>query len=276
MSDSGITSIDPREIAANVVAHPRVVEVVAPMIEQIKDQLREREVTYEEWHSAIHYVLDLAHAGELPLVMDVFFEATVDAVSNAKSSSSSSAIEGPYYVPGAPLLQPPHVMPQRPDEPGDPLVFTGEVTSTDGVPLAGALLDIWHADANLPGTYSNCHPGQPDFNLRGRLYTDEGGRFELRTVKPAPYPIPDQGPTGGLLNALGRHSWRPAHVHVKASADDHHPLTTQLYFDDGEFLDSDSASAVKDELILPLEHAGHNGDGHLVLRYDFRLEPISA
>jgi catechol 1,2-dioxygenase len=276
MPEPGTASVNLQEMVGNVVASPRVLEVVAPVIEMIREQIRSQRVTYDEWHAAIRYMMELADAGEIPLAMDVFFEATVDAVSNADSSSSSSAIEGPYYVPGAPLLQPPCVMPQRPDEPGEPLVFTGQVNAADGTPLAGVLLDVWHADANVPGTYSNCHPGQPDFNLRGRLYTDLDGRFELRTIKPAPYPIPDQGPTGSLLNALGRHSWRPAHIHIKASAKGYHPLTTQLYFADGEFLDSDSASAVKDELVLPLERTGHNGDGHLVLRYEFRLEPTAA
>jgi catechol 1,2-dioxygenase len=276
MPEPGTASVNLQEIVGNVVASPRVLEVVAPVIEMIREQIRTQRVTYDEWHSAIRYMMELADAGEIPLAMDVFFEATVDAVSNAGRPSSSSAIEGPYYVPGAPLLQPPCVMPQRPDEPGEPLVFTGQVNAADGTPLAGVLLDVWHADANVPGTYSNCHPGQPDFNLRGRLYTDLDGRFELRTIKPAPYPIPDQGPTGTLLNALGRHSWRPAHIHIKASAKGYYPLTTQVYFADGEFLDSDSASAVKDELILPLDRTGLGRDSHLVLRYELRLEPTAA
>ena len=89
----------------------------------------------------------------------------------------------------------------------------------------------------------------------------------------SPYPIPDQGPTGRLLNALGRHSWRPAHIHVKVSADGYQPLTTQLYFRGDEFLDSDAASAVKDQLIVPLQPAGSDRGQHLTLRYDFHLAP---
>ncbi|MBV8966873.1 MAG: catechol 1,2-dioxygenase, partial [Mycobacteriaceae bacterium] len=178
---------------------------------------------------------------------------------------------GPYYVPGAPMLEPPCVLPQRPDEPGEPLNFSGTVTALDGEPIVGALLDIWQADATVPGSYSNIHPGQPDFNLRGKLRTDEQGRFELRTVRPAPYHIPDEGPTGRLLGVLGHHSWRPAHIHVKLTADGYGPLTTQLYFQGGEFLDSDVAGAVKDDLILQLEPAVDDGASRL--RYDFRLAP---
>lgn len=254
----------------DITANPRVVEVVQPLIDRVQEVIREKNVSYDEWHQAIRFMIDLANAGEVPLLM-ALFEATVDEVANAASASSTTAIEGPYYVPGAPMLEPPYVMPQRPDEPGEPLVFSGTVTTPDGQPIVGALLDVWHADATVPGTYSNIHPGQPDFNLRGKLKTDEQGRFELTTIRPTPYHIPDQGPTGRLLGALGRHSWRPAHIHVKISADGYQPLTSQLYFQGDEFLDSDVASAVKDELILPLQPAGHNRDTHLTLCYDFQL-----
>ncbi len=233
-------------------ANPRVLEVVGALIDRVEELIREQNVSYGEWRQAIGFMTEVANAGEVPLLM-AYFEATVDEVANAASASSATAIEGPYYVPGAPTLEAPWVMPQRPDEPGQPLVFSGTVKTPHGRPIAGALLDVWHADATVPGSYSNIHPGQPDFNLRGKLRTDEQGRFELRTIRPAPYQIPDQGPTGRLLNALGRHSWRPAHIHVKLSADGHQPLTTQLYFQDDEFLDSDVARAVKNELILPLQ-----------------------
>jgi catechol 1,2-dioxygenase len=171
------------------------------------------------------------------------------------------------------MLEPPCVMPQRPDEPGEPLILSGSVKTPDGQPIAGALLDVWQADATVPGSYSNIHPGQPDFNLRGKLHTDEHGRFELTTIRPAPYRIPDQGPTGRLLGALGRHAWRPAHIHVKLSADGYQPLTTQLCFEGDDFLDSDVASAVKDELILPLQRVESDRGSHLTLHYDFQLAP---
>ena len=257
---------------ADIAPNPRVVDVVQPLIDRIQELIRDKNVSYDEWHQAIHFMMDLADSGEVPLLM-AYFEATVDEVANVASASSPTAIEGPYYVPGAPMLEQPYVMPQRPDEPGEPLVFAGTVRTPDGQPIAGAVLDVWHADATVPGSYSNIHPGQPDFNLRGKLQTNEQGRFELRTIRPAPYRIPDQGPTGRLLQALGRHSWRPAHIHVKLSADGYQPLTTQLYFQGDEFLDSDVASAVKDDLILPLEPARSNGGSHLTLRYDFQLAP---
>ncbi|MBV8948894.1 MAG: hypothetical protein JOZ95_25960, partial [Solirubrobacterales bacterium] len=105
-----------------VTANPRVIEVVQPLIDRVQDVIREKNVSYDEWHQAIQFMMDLAAFGEVPLLM-AYFEATVDEVANATSASSTSAIEGPYYVPGAPMLEPPYLMPQRAEEPGEPLVF---------------------------------------------------------------------------------------------------------------------------------------------------------
>ena len=169
----------------DVTANPRVVEVVQPLIDRLQKLIREKNVSYDEWHQVVRFVIDVADSGEMPLLMDVFFEATVDAIANAASAASTAAIEGPFYVPGAPMVDPPCVMPQRPDEPGDPLLFSGAVTTAGGEPIVGAVLDVWHSDAKVPGTYSNIHPGQPAFKLRGKLRTDDEGRFEVATVRPA-------------------------------------------------------------------------------------------
>jgi catechol 1,2-dioxygenase len=259
-----------------IVANPRVTEVVQPLIDEVRRSIVEHGVTYEEWHEVVAFLLDVGATGEMPLLLDALFEAAVDASANRASSASPSAIEGPYYVPGAPLLEAPCVMPQRPDEPGERLLFTGSVTNTDGAPVPFALLDVWHSDATVPGTYSNIHGDQPDFNLRGRLHADEQGRFALQTIQPVPYTIPFEGPTGRLLAGLGRHPWRPAHIHVKVSAAGYCTLTTQIYFSGGQYLESDSANAVKDELVIPIESAGGDHPDTAVLHYDFRLQPAHA
>jgi catechol 1,2-dioxygenase len=141
------------------------------------------------------------------------------------------------------------------------------VTTEDGEPLADAELDMWQADAD--GCYSGIHPGVPDWNLRGRFTTEQDGSFAVRTTLPPPYEIPKHGPTGRVLDGLGRHFFRPAHLHVKVSAADHDELTSQLYFAGGDYLDSDVASAVRDGLVLELgKH-----DGHYEVSYDFVLTP---
>jgi catechol 1,2-dioxygenase len=103
------------------------------------------------------------------------------------------------------------------------------VRSTDGSPLAGATLDIWQANGACE--YSHFNPGVPEYNLRGQITTDDAGAFEFETVVPAPYEVPNGGATGQLLSALGRHCFRPGHIHVKLSHSDAAPLTTQIYFE---------------------------------------------
>jgi catechol 1,2-dioxygenase len=156
----------------------------------------------------------------------------------------------------------------REDEKGDPLVLTGQVRAVDGAALAGATVQIWLADDD--GYYSGFAPGIPDGNLRGTVTVDDEGRFEIRGVRPAPYEIPKDGPTGQLIRAAGWHAWRPAHLHLMVSAPGHQTLTTQLYFSGGDFLDSDVAQATKPELILDPQPGP---DGVLVSEYDFVLDP---
>ena len=142
--------------------------------------------------------------------------------------------------------------------------------STDGHALEHATVELWQADAD--GLYSQFAPGIPDWNLRGTFSVDSEGRFEIRTIRPAPYQIPTDGACGKLIAAAGWHAWRPAHLHVKVSAPGHELLTAQLYFPGDEHNDDDIASAVKPELMLNPRPAP-DGDGDIV-HYDFVLDPV--
>src|SRR6185369_7589140 len=155
-------------------------------------------------------------------------------------------------------------------EEGDRVVFSGRVTGEDGEPLEGAELDVWHADAK--GLYSGFDPSLPEGILRGKVLTDADGRYEVRTVVPAPYTIPEDGPTGAMVHAAAWSPWRPAHIHLIVSAEGHEPLVTQLYIDSSDYLDSDVASAVKPELIV---HPTPKEDepGVFQFEYDFALAP---
>jgi catechol 1,2-dioxygenase len=245
----------------------RLLEVVEDVERTILELIRKHGITHEEYRAATELVIASIKEGEESLLFDVFFEAEATEAGNMGRVGSPAAIEGPFYLDGAPSLQRPYVMPQRPDERGEPLVFRGTVSSTDGAILAGAELDIWHADAD--GLYSNIHPGIPDWNLRGRFRTSEDGSFEVRTILPPPYEIPKNGPTGQVLSGLGRHFFRPAHIHLKVRARDCEELTSQLYFAGGEYLDNDVANAVRDGLVLSLEHDGTAWQA----TYDFVLQP---
>ena len=255
-----------RETAA---ADPARIDLVArDLLSRIHNVIREHHVTYPEYQAAKQWLIDVGQSGEWPLFLDVFVEHVVEEVATAGRHGSKGTIEGPYYLPGQVPLAAAATLPMRDGEKGEPLVFTGQVRAVDGTPLTSAQLDIWHADSD--GLYSGFAPGIPAGNLRGLVTADQAGRFEIRTMLPAPYEIPKDGPTGQLIAAAGWHAWRPAHLHLIVSTPGYRKLTTQLYFDGGQWLDSDVAQAVKPELILRPQ-TGPGGTRHA--RYDFVLDP---
>lgn len=263
-------------------AGSRLERVFNELVRELQAFIVKHEVTYEEYHRMLGFLAEVGAARELPLLLDVFLETTVDEVTNGRKPGTPSCLEGPYYVPEAPLLERPYVLPQRADEPGEVLVFAGTVRSTSGAPLAGVMLDLWQADA--AGRYSQFDYQEPRDNLRGRLRTDGEGRFEVRTVVPACYEIPKAGPTGKLLAALGRHAYRPAHLHVKLSHEGFEQLTTQLYLAGDPWIDSDVVGAVKPSLVAELTKHGSRAEldargltrPYFALAYDFTLAPLPA
>ena len=267
------------QVNLSVSSSKRLETVFDDLVEDLRAFIRRHRLSYKEYHRAVEYIAQAGKAGEVPLLMDVFLEAVVDDVNHGGRLGTESSVEGPYYATGAPLLEPPYILSQRENEDGEILFFSGTVRSTQGGPLAGALLDLWQADAS--GMYSKFNYQEPRYNLRGRLYADDKGRFEVQTVVPASYPIPTSGLTGSLLKALGRQPFRPAHLHVKLSHEGFEPLTTQIYFQGDPRLDSDVASAVKASLITTLtkhesatdlEERGLNRP-YFTLVYDFTLRP---
>ncbi|MBV8296583.1 MAG: catechol 1,2-dioxygenase [Acidimicrobiia bacterium] len=259
------------------MANQRTSEVTEALVSAVRGVIKDNGVDYDEFHAAVRYLQRLAESGEIPLLAAVLFEATVDEVTHAGSAGSTTTIEGPFYVTGAPVLEQPYKLPQRPEEPGDVLMLSGTVRSSDGEMLAGAELDMWQATGETPGKYSNVHPGIPCWNLRGRFYSDAQGRYEVATVLPAPYEIRKGGPTEELLTSIGRHTWRPSHVHLKVRHPGHRTLTTQLFFTGGAYLDSDAGNAVKPDLIIPLtkldEPTGPDQRPGFTASYQFVLEP---
>jgi catechol 1,2-dioxygenase len=249
----------------------RIDLVARDVLRRIHDAVREHGLSYPEYQAVKQWLIEVGESGEWPLFLDVFVEHAVEQVASAGRRGSKGTIEGPYYLPDQARLPAVTRLPMRPRERGQPFVFTGLVRAVDGPPLAGALLDIWHADSD--GLYSGFAPGIPAGNLRGVVAADESGRFEIRTMLPAPYEIPKDGPTGKLIAAAGWHAWRPAHLHLMVSAPRYQKLTTQLYFRGGQWLDSDVARATKPELILAPEPGP---DGVLHASYDFVLDPAQA
>lgn len=249
----------------------RANQLISDILRRVREAIIENDITYEEYQAAKQWFIDVGEAGEWPLFGDVYIEHTVEEHNFGGRAGSQGTILGPFHLPDAPVLEAPFQLPQRPDEPGTPLRFSGQVLDVAGEPIAGARLDVWQADS--AGCYSGFMPGPPAGNLRGQVISDERGRYEVRTVDPGPYTIPLDGPTGRMTAAANWSPWRPAHIHLIVSADGHEPLVTQLFIDSSDYLHDDVASAVKDSLIV---HPEPDGSGGSAFTYDFALAPVRA
>ncbi|MEU5259783.1 catechol 1,2-dioxygenase [Amycolatopsis sp. NPDC021455] len=245
----------------------RVSLLAREVLEAVHGTIRRHKVTYDEYNALKSWLISVGEDGEWPLFLDVWVEHVVEEVATEHREGNKGTIEGPYYVPDAPAQGARGSVPMRDNEPGTPLTWTGQVSSTHGSALAGAKIELWHADAD--GFYSQFAPGIPEWNLRASFTADDSGRFEIHTVRPAPYQIPTDGACGKLIAAAGWHAWRPAHLHVKVSAPAHEQLTAQLYFPGDEHNDDDIASAVKPELML----SPRSVDGGEAIEYGFVLDP---
>jgi protocatechuate 3,4-dioxygenase beta subunit len=223
----------------------------------LRSTIEELVISDEDWMSALVFLTEVGKADEFVLLSDVLgLSVFVNERSHPSSdTSTASNVQGPFYLPDAPMLEPPYRL-AADDELGEPLFFSGRVTDAGtGESLAGALLDVWQADD--AALYDVQTPGSGP-HLRGRFLADAAGDFELRTIVPPPYEIPKDGPVGRLLKELGRHAWRPAHLHLKVSHPKYRPLTTMVYFADDPWLGSDTIGSVKDTLVVGLER--HEAD----------------
>lgn len=253
--------------------------VVSGIVDSLKRSVRELGVTEDELWQAIEFLTEAGQRGEMALLSDVLgISVVVDQITHGEQhGATSSNVLGPFYLPGAPLLDPPYAL-TDPDEPGEPLLVSGRVTDAlTSTPLPGAMLDVWQANAS--GLYSNQDSGLDEFHLRGKIPVDPKGAYEFRTVVPPPYEIPKDGPVGRLLRSLGRHAYRPAHLHFKVSREGYAPLTTMVFFRGGAYLDSDTVGAVKDSLVVPLGPAEAEGEptpaggSVTTCRFDVALRP---
>jgi protocatechuate 3,4-dioxygenase beta subunit len=263
---------------------PRLKQIMASLIRHLHDFVREVELTEAEWFQAIQFLTRVGQMcddrrQEFILLSDTLgVSMLVDAINHrAEGGATESTVLGPFYRPEAREL--PAGGSISLDGRGEPAVVSGRVLSTDGTPIAGALLDVW--EGNEDGLYEQQDPNQPDMNLRGRFRTDAEGRYTIVAMKPVSYPVPDDGPVGEMLRAIGRHPYRPAHIHFIVSADGHLPLTTHLFAKGDPYLDSDAVFGTKDSLIVDFERndSAEEAAKHTVqapfytVEYDFVLKP---
>ncbi|MCB0908373.1 MAG: hydroxyquinol 1,2-dioxygenase [Nocardioidaceae bacterium] len=264
------------EVLGRLEATPdlRLREVMHALVRHLHAFAREVRLTDEEWLQGVRFLTatgDITDAvrQEFILLSDTLgLSSLVDLINHAdvESLATEPTILGPFYVPESPWREFGASMVEY-DDGGEAAILRGVVRDDDGAPIPGAVLDVWQNAAT--GFYAVQQPDeQPATNLRGRYRADDEGRFEIRTVRPVPYPIPDDGPVGRLLQATGRHQWRAAHIHLKATADGFTPLTTHIFDRASDYLDSDTVFGVKDSLI---EEFVPGPDGVLVCEHDVVL-----
>lgn len=262
---------------------PRVRETLQALVRHLHAFVREVRPSEGEWASAIDFLTRTGQMcddrrQEFILLSDTLgVSMLVDQINHARGKASTeTTVLGPFYVADPPLCA-------LGDDiarglPGESLFVEGQVRRSDGAPLAGAVVDVWQSDDQ--GRY-DLQFGDPDlFFLRGRLRTDNAGRYAFWSIMPKSYPIPSDGPVGALLGAAGRHPFRPAHVHFRIESAGHEPLVTHVFVAGGEYLSSDVVFGVKDSLVADFERrartqplAGPPIDKpHRYLRFDFILE----
>lgn len=242
--------------SASAEISPRLRFVLERLATHLHGFAREVDLTHAEWQRAIEL---LAWAGrisdekrnEFILFSDVLgLSSLVDLIGSAPGGTPSSVL-GPFHIRDAPTLEVGGDL--KRGNAGETVFVQGRVRDAQGRALAGATLDFWQTAAN--GLYSNQDPAQAPFNLRTRQRTNGEGRYGFTTVRPAPYTVPDDGPVGVLLKAMGRHPWRPAHFHFIVEAPGFAPVVTELFPADDPYLDSDAVFGVREKLIVPFRRA---------------------
>jgi|SRR5579864_4892189 len=267
--------------------NPRLRQVMASVISHVHAIVREVEPTQEEWMQAIMFLTRTGQMcddvrQEFILLSDTMgVSMLVDSINNRKGlGGTESTVLGPFYAEGSPVLANGANIALM--EGGKPCFLSGRVLTPDGSPIAGARLDVWQSGAD--GFYNVQRlESEPQGNLRGVFHSESDGRWWFQSIVPSAYPVPEDGTVGKLLRDLGRHAWRPAHVHFIISAPGYQTLTTHLFVKGGEYLDSDVVFGVKESLIV--DFVKHDNPQDMRERglsvpfytatYDFVLEPAA-
>ena len=265
----------------------RLKTLMESLIRHVHAFVEETGLTEEEWFQGIQFLTQTGHMcdhtrQEFILLSDVLgISMLVDAINHpAPKGITESTVLGPFYLNGAKEL--PHGANIMKGKGGVPTVVMGRVLDPKGRPIARALLDVWQTGPN--SLYDVQDPKIHGQNLRGKFRTDAQGRFWFRTVKPVSYSIPNDGPVGKLLDRLGRHPFRPAHLHFMISAKGFEPLTTHLFVKGDKYLKSDAVFGVKNSLVADFVRRTSKEEARkfgvkapfCMLNYDFRLKQAGA
>jgi hydroxyquinol 1,2-dioxygenase len=241
-------------------SNPRLHEIYASFVKHIHAFQQEVNLTTAELDVARAFLFELSKpnqdfpVGEIQLMTDCLGISEVCILlDDAKNENTTEMnVEGPLYIPGLPVRQSGDSTIEDENENGDPLFITHKVEDANGNPLPGAELDIWQP--NGEGFYFVQREELPEWNCYGRFNADENGVMDFETVVPGDYPVPTSGPTGGMLEKLGRHGYRACHIHYIIRAEGHEDFTTMMYFNHSDYVESDTIFSVKDFRVDLVKH----------------------
>jgi hydroxyquinol 1,2-dioxygenase len=269
------------------MSNERLREIMTSLVQHLHSFAREVKLTEQEWAAGIQFLTETGHMcsdkrQEFILLSDTLgLSMLVTAQNHRKPEGcTESTVFGPFHVEGSPL----HALGDdiANGARGEPCFVRGVVRSIDGKPVPQARMEVWQADED--GFYDVQYAGQEEHRARATLYSGPDGGFQFRTIVANPYPIPHDGPVGRMLKALGRHPWRPAHLHFMIKADGYETLITHVFRQGGQYLDSDAVFGVRSSLIgdWVRHESGVAPDGSRMevpfytLDFDFVLNPLRA
>lgn len=268
--------------------NPRAQQITKRIVSDLFRAIDDLDITPDEFWAGIDWLTRLGAAGQSGLItaglgFDRLLDIRQDEADreSGRENGTPRAIEGPLYVPGAPVSEGEARLDDGSYQ-GETMVMEGKVVDASGKPVAGATVEVWHANEN--GTYSHFDPSQSEYNLRRVIHTDAEGGYRFRSFLPPGYAIPPSGPVAELFAAIGRHGNRPAHIHFLVYAAGQRTLTTQVNIPGDTYIDDDFAFATRDGLIVELEPntpaSGYESLGvdapFTRVRFDFQLQPARA
>jgi hydroxyquinol 1,2-dioxygenase len=273
---------------------PRFKEVMTSLVKHMHAFAREVDLRPDEWMTAIQFLtatgqkcdekrqefILLSDTLGLSMLVVALDQARAAATLKAKTTplkATEATVQGPFFWPGAPKLPLGADLAEKRDS--TPTYYSGVVTDTSGTPVAGCEIDVWSGDDE--GFYDLQKGEAAPMELRAQFRTDAQGRYYFWSLKPTLYPVPVDGPVGAMLTRMGRHPFRPGHMHFMLNAKGHQPLITHLFVSDSDYIESDAVFGVRDSLIIPFkpQPAGKAPDGRVLKQawahaeYDFRLVP---
>ncbi|MDR3509524.1 MAG: catechol 1,2-dioxygenase [Caulobacteraceae bacterium] len=262
---------------------PRLKAIIRRIVGDLFATIDEFDITEDEFWAALNFAAAGAPEYGLwaaGLGLERYLDLRMDLADAAAGLDGGTprTIEGPLYVAGAPASEGFARLDDGSDK-GEALVMHGQVRDVNGQPIAGAKVEVWHA--NTLGNYSYFDKTQSDFNLRRTIITGADGRYAFRSIVPSGYSCPGGGSTDAILSAIGRHGNRPAHIHFFVSAPSHRHLTTQINIEGDAYLRDDFAYATKEDLIPALTRRQADGSNaaygiegeYAEIAFDFVLHP---